>query len=1334
MSLEGLNYLLDKSEVVATASALDLRNRPESIETGYLRHVRTFVPMSRFADGGTLTVEDFEKRIIKRVNEGRAPRGYIAAGYGYGKTSTALYLWRQAEEQGLLAVPPFQLEKLSHLIDGLYGWSRYRFSKRRPAAVARLDEAYAHVVNRSLESMAKQYGVPVDAAAQMLENGSLNLDAQPNDYVGFFELVTRIALEAGYSGVLLIADEIQQFIRPRQQSKVDVLSPFFNILQLLGTREADSSLNFGLVLSITLEEIAMIRDVHKRGDLLARLRELSIDLTEIYTRDFARVLWEQLAESFDFSAEAPSVIDPETLAGLGNICSNREISDGPRTVVNALKRAVTMFLERRAAGIDQPYSPIDLMDDFLDEQKIYFAGNDRVRSVTRQHLSHPFVTSNPLRYSPAIKLIAAYGAEGVPAGPQAKYDQTDAIAELMEKTIGEVVRVGSNLAEHSVALVGLNAAADPSWMKETIRNFRLGWNADSRETKERTFAAFTALLTKHVFPKARVIDQQSATLLSNYRVILELDTFGKDNRRMPKRRVHIRLLWDDEPVRESSFDGDACLEYRLNSYSAIPMPERRSYAESVREGETTHTIHIPLNLYYTPEDAVARPLYDSLKDVWSPYELSPIILLNLYQLLFDLHQAQQMPKQEADFVFESILPELLGFATTDLFNAAVGAKIESAGPAISDYALRHVLGERYPNYHTFMSTQMWSNTLGKYKTGLERLESPLQRRGDEPVEMSKDALIKLLNLSSTGFDSFAASFTSFIGVEKTPKGTSFTFKLHPLEQKIIEWLNVSEQTVPVGKLTARRIPRSFVIKAASELGYLPDEIGTALELLAVREMVALSDDWITEAVNESVSLESLKVDLDVVTRAANALNTAFPSKALDIHNQEIARITRDLNEQRSRKHPESAKVHTLFRDIKTVRTNIGAFAADRISDLRQRAQKLILSGLRESDQTLLEQVINDEVGYADKINVLRVELTKEVEKIERRRTAFNDELQQSLGKLRPDVNYHELVNLNSAIKDLEKAHTDLQSAIQMMRTRIEHYQQWRALAKDGAGILRDLHELRLDGADAVQNRFKELTATLRGEISARKIEALADHEQFRIPLDNLRNAVNSLKQNARTAFNTQRDVYVMLLKDMGVRPDDTLAHIQFNPSDPDNVYALVVRLTHQNLSRAADELLSFITSRQQTMAALSRQEVHLPARERRKVQQALQSANDVLQQLAQRGAALQTRVSTLTTETALKESVEAFAEEYRSIRRSADEIRGELDNLRKTVAQLEPTETEARLLAVLTQIGGDADLFALQVEFSDDGDEFWSALRGLVEKDYVKMSIRSAVTLETDDA
>lgn len=113
---------------------------------------------------------------------------------------------------------------------------------------------------------------------------------------------------------------------------------------------------------------------------------------------------------------------------------------------------------------------------------------------------------------------------------------------------------------------------------------------------------------------------------------------------------------------------------------------------------------------------------------------------------------------------------------------------------------------------------------------------------------------------------------------------------------------------------------------------------------------------------------------------------------------------------------------------------------------------------------------------------------------------------------------------------------------------------------------------------------------------------------------------------------------------------------------------------------------------------------------------------------------MQTRVSTLTTEIALKESAEAFAEEYRNIRRRADEIRGELDNLRKTVTQLEPTETEARLLAVLTQIGGEADLFAVQVEFSDDGDEFWSALRGLVEKDYVKMSISSAVTLEADDA
>lgn len=114
MSLEGLQAIFEKKEVVPTVSAEDLKNRPEQVEAGYLYHVRTYLPINQAGEGGDghLSVEEFERRLIKQVKDGKVPRGYITAGYGYGKTTTALYLWQRAQESNLVIVPPFTMSQL----------------------------------------------------------------------------------------------------------------------------------------------------------------------------------------------------------------------------------------------------------------------------------------------------------------------------------------------------------------------------------------------------------------------------------------------------------------------------------------------------------------------------------------------------------------------------------------------------------------------------------------------------------------------------------------------------------------------------------------------------------------------------------------------------------------------------------------------------------------------------------------------------------------------------------------------------------------------------------------------------------------------------------------------------------------------------------------------------------------------------------------------------------------------------------------------------------------------------------------------------------------------
>src|SRR5688572_30682521 len=116
MSAQGLEALLNKNEVVSTHTSIDLLNMPEQVEEEYLRHVRTYISISRASDSED-SVERFESRLFKAVKDGKAPRGYLTAKYGYGKTSTAVHLWYTAEsERNLIAVPPFTLNTLRDLI------------------------------------------------------------------------------------------------------------------------------------------------------------------------------------------------------------------------------------------------------------------------------------------------------------------------------------------------------------------------------------------------------------------------------------------------------------------------------------------------------------------------------------------------------------------------------------------------------------------------------------------------------------------------------------------------------------------------------------------------------------------------------------------------------------------------------------------------------------------------------------------------------------------------------------------------------------------------------------------------------------------------------------------------------------------------------------------------------------------------------------------------------------------------------------------------------------------------------------------------------------------
>lgn len=848
MSLEGLEYILNKKEVVPTVSARDLLERAEQVDTDYKRHVRTYVPISRAAEGrdGQLNVEEFEKKIIKQVKDARAPRGYLTAEYGYGKTSTALYLWQRAEAANLIVVPPFQMLELPDLVTATHGWVRFRMYHHRPDLIDSLDSLYIATIDRSIEKEARDKNISIVAMREWVNQGRFILDLQPTDYIRYFEEVTKIVMQAGFEGLMILPDEIQQYIEPKIASKSgDPIAPFFNLIQGLATRTG--YLNFGFIMIIPLKEIGVIREARGRDDLLHRMRELSLDLSSVYDPDFAKRLWERLAYEFDYADIKDNIVKPETLKALGEISTREDISNGPRTVINVFRRMVERY-KLGNLSTSKPYSPLDLITDFMDEQAIQFTGDNKIRNVTRRALQSAIVRSDPKRYEPAIKLAAAFPTNGVPQQIQKLYGVEDALNDLSKAALGDLVITVGPIDEAGITLAGLDRVQlQREWLPQTIRDFRRAYGETHDNTRDRSTEVFCTLLKVYVFKNWKIIEERPSNFTSNRSIIFEGD-FQSFVSRFPRRRVHVRILWEDEECKDATISGDIAIEYHLSTH--YNQENRRNIAQPVELDQKNYTTIVPINLMYVRQEGIPAQIQQQLQGVWSPYDLSPLVLMNIYQMLEEKRSANLIPKLDDQFIKSQFQPELLDNILRDLFNVELGSPLGAAGAGITEQAISRLLSARYGStYHTLMSVTTWRDSLRKYVSALERLDNLYQKRGDVEVEGTKKQIADLLTSTATGLDSFMNTFNTLLKLERVwptkaqqlEEFGAVRFSLHSLEEQILTWLRESRQlerlTISGTIHEVHALGVSDVYNRARSLGYQNEEIEAILNLLLKRELI-----------------------------------------------------------------------------------------------------------------------------------------------------------------------------------------------------------------------------------------------------------------------------------------------------------------------------------------------------------------------------------------------------------------------------------------------------------------------------------------------------------------
>ncbi len=1270
----------------------------------------------------------------------RAIRGYITAEYGHGKTSTAVYLWQRAREANLLAAPPFQLNKLTDFIQATYGWARYEIGRTRPGS-APLDEAealYRALIDRNAVSHARRYSISEDAARRMIRDKPDILELTPADYMAFFEGMTGLARAAGYDGLLILADELQQYIDPQIKAGIkDPITPFFDVVATIGTRR--NQLPFGLIVVIPPRELEVLRD--QRGDFIHRLLQASLDLRTVYDRDFPARLWGNLAREHRFEEHRDRIMTPETLEALGQIGARVELSDGPRTVVNTFRRATRLY-EERGLPHDRPYTPETLVDDLL-KGAIQYDSSKKIPQIAARALDHSLVKGDPTRER-AIKWAAAFPSEGIPRPLQERYGLAEAFDELAQSALGDLIISVGDVRTRGFTLKDLEPRpVQTDWLSMTVREFWRNYVETADITRQRGIYGMKALFKSKAFPDGqwKVQREWDARFTQNAGLLLQ-GSFIANRSSYPERTVHVRLLWEDEPVKDANPLGEVLVEIRLRRYLEETEGARRVHEEPLRVDPEARAIHLTLNLMGRAID-LSPDLDQAIGPVVSPYKLTPLLLLNLYQVVEEHRERGAIPKEDSQQVSFGFQPKLLDNAFHQMFNETVGRPVNAGQERIVELALLDLLKAIYPDYKPLITLQNWQSSLQKYQNALSLLPSNYERQGYD-VEGTKEEIARLFTLTNTGLDSFARNFPALIdGVAKLPGqgGGVVRFMLHPLERDIQRWLNDSPktQTVRVGGQTqvVHTLPKATVYDRAQALGYLESEIQALLDLMQARGLVeedAAKGLW-REAVTLAPSADELEQLIDDCLRDIASLRQVFPADPQLQSWQEAANKSKQHVNEQLRKKPDDKLLHQLKKGAEQLGKQISHYTQGKQADRRQDVERLArqMSPLDPKIRTNLSTPVQGSVEYVSQINdQLRVGLLRQYGKLEESLTGVQGRVESvRTGLAREGLTIVELVECIEEAKALTGEADQARKRQESFARQYSDYADWHTLVQTGNQLSEDLNQMG-ELVEEQRREFEQLSRDIRGRLSADKIDALPEAPQFSFRLNAISEVVRDIRARTTGEFASLQDRYREAITSALGYPADMLWQPHyFNPLAPSDSY---VRLREevgktirvdvvQRFQKLIKEQHSSI--RETLQSPLLRD---LPAEERERVQaQAAEMSRhlDELDKELSQARAVAGDPAIINDFPAEGEGqFNALLKQLGGVAMGIRSSRPRIDELGRELQKLGLTPQESALLAAIPANHSTVDFGTVrQAAAGLPEDAFWKALSGLQAKRRIKIMI-----------
>jgi len=1079
--LEGLQAILDKQPVLSTVNADDLLQNPQRVEGEYQKHVATFVPMG--------DVSNFAQRLVRRVIKAKTPKGMIIAPYGYGKTSTLAFLWHECEEQGLVAVPPFYCSTWLDVLKSTYGWVRYRLEHSQPRLIEDLDDVYRKYTASTVEEMAERYAEEHGLARitakgmlqDMLEEGSLVLSLTPSNLLFFLDAVAAIVGRADFGGLVILPDEFQQYIS-KGTSLRRTIQEFREFVWGLDTRAN----TVGVIFSVpSYAEGGVIQERGK--DILHRLKKdgLYYRLQDIYTQEFPTQLWDRYCDAFRLGSAAEQVIDRHTLRAIGQIAEREDLGEGPRTVVDSFKRAILCYQDYQRS-----YTPIDLIDDFLESNIQFQAQANKIKRVTRQVLDSTAVdTPEKVR---AVKLMAAF-PRGCPVQVQKDYGVYDAVNTLSKEE-------------------------DELHLEGAIR-------------------AFTNRLLPRFFQRRRgtaSIGWGALNFTPSVRGSLVALVEGSFSQRFPRRYVGLQVAYKAEQLQPLMQGADFQFDFLFH------------LGEHDAQGSLTLTseriVRFDLNLRQRVKGALPGDI-QKLQDFVNPEFVTPLLMLSLVDYFDRWEEIEEVTISENDrSEIEFLITRLLNHTAQMAFNRGVAASFEPPLRNVGGRMLEEVFNRRcvalFPRYRTLFVQAHYEKIIDAYVNAMRDMTLK-ERRGSSSLRGTKESLARRFGLGSVAtFENRARNeYQNLMRIEqwmgRGDEGRAeIVLTLHPLEKDILRRLRTSSTQREFEGQTVPALNSNEAAELARRQGYRDEETLLALQLLAARGYVRF------DMQDKLIYLAQVGPDLVELQARVKKLQSEveqIPTDLLDERREKefraaLAEVQKRLEES-AEDEEELDELQTLLSDLDQ---QLGSALSQQRDSLRQQLNALVLEveraviGLRQG--SILDRTIAGQVAFVMHLNELRQHLSAQRRKLASQYGMLKRTLTQAI-TCAGGGPVSETTALYQALQRGTNRWGALEEEHRALSDQIRHLEQWIKLQRDTDRLFNALEHL----PDLQRDLTREVIPEIQVHLTKQGLKGLANWETFQVKVRAVEEELEKRRRHGNERFGEIKEKYEAFLRAIDVK-------------------------------------------------------------------------------------------------------------------------------------------------------------------------------------------------------